>query len=303
MLPGSSIRQALRFPVESWVLSAMYLGLSRRPFSGRGALLGVAKRLSGNGKPVRVSPGIWVHLDLRNPYDELVFTGAYEPALFRLLSHVLSPGDLFIDGGANIGLHTLAAAFAVGPTGQVLAFEPDEDAYQYALANCELNPEIKSRIRLYKSALGDEKGVVLLAPNGDRHLESRIAVGGNPVECLTIDAAMEEVTSNSTMVVCKLDVEGYELRALAGAPSLLRRDNLIFVCELNDPLLRENGGSADDLIDTFACAGFSCWMEDGSQLVRHDPTWPPWANGVFVRGPLANDRLQCALGHVSRVRT
>src|SRR4051812_28375689 len=36
----------------------------------------------------------------------------------------LRTGDTFIDVGANIGMHALLAAWAVGPRGRVVAFEP-----------------------------------------------------------------------------------------------------------------------------------------------------------------------------------
>src|ERR1700753_2897668 len=48
-----------------------------------------------------------------------------DPALLRLAAQVVMPGDTVWDVGANVGLFGFAAAVAAGPTGRVLAVEPD----------------------------------------------------------------------------------------------------------------------------------------------------------------------------------
>ena len=49
----------------------------------------------------------------------------YEPDLLYAFLHFIRPGDVCIDAGANIGYHTIFMSQLVGPTGLVLAFEPD----------------------------------------------------------------------------------------------------------------------------------------------------------------------------------
>src|SRR5262249_24017271 len=50
--------------------------------------------------------------------------GVYEIAGTRLIESSLSPGDTFIDVGANGGYYSLLAARLVGLSGHVYAFEP-----------------------------------------------------------------------------------------------------------------------------------------------------------------------------------
>ena len=47
-----------------------------------------------------------------------------ERPVVKLFHRAIRKGDVFFDIGANIGCYTLALAWAVGPTGQVIAFEP-----------------------------------------------------------------------------------------------------------------------------------------------------------------------------------
>ena len=56
--------------------------------------------------------------------------------LFRLL---VTDKDVVLDIGANIGAHTLFLAKAVGPNGQVHAFEPQRIVFQTLCANMALN--------------------------------------------------------------------------------------------------------------------------------------------------------------------
>src|ERR1035438_9744003 len=48
----------------------------------------------------------------------------FEPHLAAFYSALLEPGSIAVDGGANVGLHTLQMAQAVLPNGLVLAIEP-----------------------------------------------------------------------------------------------------------------------------------------------------------------------------------
>ena len=52
-------------------------------------------------------------------------TGLLEGAERRLIVRAVKPGMVAVDVGANLGVHTLALARAVGPAGRVHALEPD----------------------------------------------------------------------------------------------------------------------------------------------------------------------------------
>src|SRR5262245_42998765 len=56
----------------------------------------------------------------------LLETGELERGTRILIQKYLMPGNVFIDVGANVGMHTLAAARAMQGQGKIIAFEPFE---------------------------------------------------------------------------------------------------------------------------------------------------------------------------------
>ncbi len=189
----------------------------------------------------------------------------------------------------------LNAAVAVGHEGRVLAFEPDATTFARAASNLALNPVLLPRVSLRQTALGDQRGTVAFAQGGEQHLQSRVVPSGNQVPCSTLDAELSaEDLREDRILVCKLDVEGYEQRVLDGASRILDRPETIFICELNDPYLRLNGSSADALISRMLAAGYVGWTDAGAPLLHHDPGWLPWLNGVFAKGSRAQARVTAA---------
>ncbi len=82
-----------------------------------------------------------------------------EPEL-RELDQLLSPGDVFVDVGANIGLYALKAARLVGPDGRVIAMEPGQVAAGQLEANLALNDF--SCVEVVRKAASDVDGHAVL---------------------------------------------------------------------------------------------------------------------------------------------
>lgn len=120
--------------------------------------------------------------------------------------------ELAIDGGANVGSWTKRMA---GRFAEVHSFEPNKGAYEclarnvadWGLANVTLHP----------NAISDRSEFVKVEPQNHtaRTVTARI-VGGGDIEAVTIDSL-----NVSRCSFLKLDVEGYEHRALKGAEHTL----------------------------------------------------------------------------------
>ena len=64
-------------------------------------------------------------------------SSSFDPNEFVLLSHVLKPGMVVVDGGANAESMSLFAAQRVGAAGRVIAVEPS--SREVLLASLRLN--------------------------------------------------------------------------------------------------------------------------------------------------------------------
>src|ERR1700742_1039122 len=75
-----------------------------------------------------------------------------------LFDQIIRPGDFIVDAGANIGSHTLFFARKVGPTGHVLAFEPQRIVFQTLCANMALNSIVN--VECFQQGLSDQPGTL-----------------------------------------------------------------------------------------------------------------------------------------------
>jgi len=98
--------------------------------------------LSGMGTLVQRAPLKWVRFSekqlsvcLDNGYEILVFPndfigksvylfGDLDPKITKILRILLSPGDTFVDIGANVGIMVLQCLPLIGMSGRVVAVEP-----------------------------------------------------------------------------------------------------------------------------------------------------------------------------------
>lgn len=158
-----------------------------------------------------------------------------------LIAALLSPGDTVLDGGANIGTHTVAYLRAVGETGAVIAVEPNPDALACLRLNCP-------SAEIVAASLGHERGEALLqscANAGASHLSS---TGDVVCDVVTID----DILHGRAVRLIKLDVEGFEPDAIAGARETLIHHAPIIVLEVNSGALARYGWTPSMLLDFIA---------------------------------------------------
>jgi FkbM family methyltransferase len=229
----------------------------------RPALLGQwIKRLLRWGRvEVQVADGrFW--LDMASNFGIRVTSAeGYEPETKALLVSFLKPGMAFVDLGANEGFFSVIAARAVGPTGRVLAIEPQSRLGPVIRRNLELNDA--ANVTLAQVAISAEAGVAEfnLAPdtNSGSSGLSRATRYANPtqsVRTLTLDLCLQEHAL--TMVdVMKIDIEGYEYEAVLGAKELFRTLKVRrLLIEIHDKLLSARGLRPQDISDFLLSCGY-----------------------------------------------
>jgi FkbM family methyltransferase len=170
------------------------------------------------------------HLNDRYVGRSLDVYGEYSEAEVELFRHILRPGMLALDIGANIGAFTVPMARAVGPEGRVLAFEPQRALHQMLCANLSLNA--LWNVRAVDMGVAQQRSVAV-APfidfsevNNFGGAALRSDGPGEPVQLAAID--------DLELTVChllKVDVEGMERAALAGAAGTIARCRPILYVE------------------------------------------------------------------------
>jgi len=202
---------------------------------------------------VVVGDGARIAVDLRTPHGRRLYGyGFCEPAASAMQS-LLRPGDVVIDGGANIGLYTVLAAACVGRHGQVIACEPSPATMTLLRANVKHNRFDWVEVR--EVALAEARGRLTMHTfepgSGYSSFAPALTLDGDriDVEVTTLDDLAATLDRSVSLV--KLDVEGAELRALHGASELLRVARPDFLIELEPQHLARQGSSVAELQDLF----------------------------------------------------
>lgn len=157
----------------------------------------------------------------------LIDAGELEPGTRILIEKLLNPGDVFLDVGANIGMHTITAARRVGKTGAVFAIEPFATSFEAMLESAAING-LLSQIHPTLGAAWNDTGeaeLYLGITSGHHSLikpvdQLQSKPGTVVVKTFPLDTV---VPRDRTITLAKFDVEGVELEALEGARSLFDR--------------------------------------------------------------------------------
>lgn len=171
----------------------------------------------------------------------------------------IKKGDWVVDGGAFIGDHTTAYLRAVGPTGKVIAFEPNPEAYQCLLHNCPSSQNIFA-------GLGEKDEKLRFSTSTNIGASHICGLGDKKVNIVTLDSYRL-----SRLDFLKLDVEGFELSALKGAKSTINKLRPLMWIEVNEGALKRNEQSPLSLL-TFISSelGYEVTAYPNSGIEQYD---------------------------------
>lgn len=167
--------------------------------------------------------------------------GVYEPAESRAFVGLTRPGDVVYDIGAHAGYYTALAGRLVGPAGRVVAFEPLPRNLAWLGRTIAANR--LGNVRVIAAAVSDRTGKASFAvgagdPDQSGSYMGRLTAGGDiPVETLRLDEFVRE-GSEPPPALLKIDVEGAEVRVLAGARETIAACRPIIVLATHTPELR-----------------------------------------------------------------
>ena len=172
-----------------------------------------------------------------------------------ILRRLIKPGMTVLDVGANIGVYTEFLAKLVGPSGRVVAFEPE----QQNMERLRVATQAYKQVEVVHAAVSDVSGSVKLYIADDLNVDHRTYAPGEERPCVEVRAVTIDhfVTAQDRVDVIKMDIQGAELAAVRGARRVLSsRPAPVLIFEYWPYGLCSAGHNPDDLIAELESAGY-----------------------------------------------
>jgi FkbM family methyltransferase len=193
----------------------------------------------------------------------------YESVVGALFLERVGKGDCVIDVGANKGYYTLVACKKVGPTGRVLAYEPEPRNLADIIASKEANGF--DNLFVSAKALADKAGEASFVNDGWKEKNSawgKLVEPGeqrSDVVVVTTCALDDELESQNIAKVdmLKLDIQGGEFAAIDGMRKSLQTHAIRrMLLELHDMQLSKD--QCDYILKRIHEAGYHgrCYGQD-----------------------------------------
>jgi FkbM family methyltransferase len=161
-----------------------------------------------------------------------IYTGLHEFEEMMFLLHLLRPGDIFVDVGANIGSFTILASSVA--QAKSISFEPVPATFLHLKHNVAIN-DIESSVELQNSGVGSEQGELSFTSGYDtmNHVVTDPSV--NKTGTIRVDiVTLDEVLGSRIPILIKIDTEGFEMAVLQGAKSTLKKPAMMaIIVEIN----------------------------------------------------------------------
>lgn len=219
------------------------------------------------------------------------------------LRHILSGKPNCLHVGASDGRHSYAMAEAA-PGARIWAFEPSSFTFEVLKTTIAWHG-LKDRVTPIHAAAGDKAGELLLVtprkssgrmgrafafvsegqPQGQARpdLEDRGHVS-ETVPVIALDGFCTE-RAIAPVDFIRMDIEGSEASALAGAKGILDRDLPNVLIEIHPGMLKERfASSADQVVDVFLSRGYRMFALNEPGLEERRSVVPdlPWKDYFFL---------------------
>ena len=220
-----------------------------------------------------------------------IYAGLHEFPEMALVLHLLRPGDLFLDVGANVGSYVVLASGVCHA--RTIAFEPDPITAAALRRNVSIN-HLDELVTVNEAAVGNVESMVPFTVGLDTI--NKVAQPGVTGTRRVRQCRLDDVVSADNPIMVKIDIEGYEEAALDGAHMLLAKPSLKAieietVTEKVGTLLQDHG---------FFQAGYDPWtrrLQPGCEAVRTNNTL--YIRDLeFVEGRLKTAPSVAVLGHL-----
>lgn len=213
----------------------------------------------------RQKNGLLLYVD---PQDEtmsahLIGYGYWEPNVYAVIASLISPGQVVVEVGANVGYYTVAMGLMVGAEGEVHSFEANARLAGMVQRSAYING-LKDRVIVHSKAVMETPGSVRFERSRKRSGWGHVAHGDVEVfddsEIVEVEATSLDSLGLDRVDLIRLDAEGSEAFILRGASRMLSANPDIVICMEWDPI---QVGSRTDM------PAFASWLSgQGFRLWR-----------------------------------
>lgn len=182
----------------------------------------------------------------------------FEAEVVEVARRYIRQGTTVLDVGSNFGQMALLFSQAVGPEGQVLAFEADDFVFATLQRNLEVNRA--HNVRSFLAAVYHTSGRVARFPVQDfkcssaygSHGLNPTATAGREVMTLSID----DLAIHTPISFMKVDVQGSDLFALQGAARTIHHHRMPIIFKYQEQFQEKVGTQFQDYLDFLRETGY-----------------------------------------------
>lgn len=271
-LIASIFRQLFKVPF----FRKRFYGLHKRVFYPYKLFQGVIKKANYFGVQFKLHIDDWIQ-------ENIYFVQDYECAELLFIQNTLKADDVFVDIGANIGVHSMMASEIISDKGKVISFEASQHNFLRLQEHITLNQannieahhlavaECNKDITLFYNEEEGNKGMVSAYGKHKSHSEKIKAV------------ALDSFLAQTKIDFIKIDIEGGEFDALKGMKNILQTQNPVLLIELEEDIIEQTDYEEKDIIDFLAQLGYARnYLSDHGTLIAKNEN-PARKNYIFLK--------------------
>ena len=195
-----------------------------------------------------------------------------------IIQNLINKKNVFIDCGANAGFYSLDIATKVENV-ITYAFEPSKQERIFLKNNINLNKI--TNIEIIEFAVGDKDDEVIFNDTRDEKINNSSGGGfvtseipesknNYKVKIVTLDQYFKDLNfQNNTSIFIKIDLEGYDFKAIRGAKNIILNYDCTVIFEFSKMIMSQKDYSISD-IDFFLKRGFKLYDMYGNKISSKD---------------------------------
>jgi FkbM family methyltransferase len=213
-----------------------------------------------------------------------------DPMLFDMAFEMVQAGHAVWDVGANVGLFSFSASALAGPSGSVLAIEPDfwlAHLLTRSVQGLSRRQATTAPVSVLCAAVAEHTAVSQFqiaqrgrAANHLADVPGSSQVGGNRYSQQTVTVSLDFLLEHfPPPSVLKIDAEGAEVKILQGAARLLRTVRPVIWCEVSP----ENSEAVADLLRQNGYQMYAAALSSAERIALRCASW----HTLAIPSPLA----------------